>query len=510
MNKKLKWCLQIIVAIIGIISIYFVLKPYRASQYLKKGQEFIEQKKIDEALEVLEKAEKLDPVNPRIHYHLGQIFGLKGYFEIGDKTGKLPLQAKYYLKKSLEEFLEAERTLHDIQIQYNLGVTHELLGNFQQAFDSFDRAYKYNPTYENIAEKLSESSEKLGKEENLDYAVKINPENYSAYLKLGRLYFSSHRYYQAKENYLKIRGNCNWNMVLQHIDKGNFESEGRRYDEIVYFLLTIEQGRFDVSFDLFKKYLKSSGINLLLPYIQNNETSAQKMELIGTTWKDVIPIDFHEFLCCLNMSQMVDFLEEFGYSTYFPQQEIGSTGIKVPGDIVVESSTERGNYFSSIRINGLELSYNGRGFNGAIVDVETGKLKIRGTFDTYRNPEEAVKLNGFIENAEDGDIVILSVKDEGARMLRESIKTTFRTIGAHPLIDRSKMHNSYILIGVKGAEPGTSVEFISKNPIKRSVLMGSKIKNPQEYLLKENIDKHAIYISGLKQDSKVFFKSPLL
>jgi len=505
MKKKVKLSLQLLVALAVLTSIYFLLKPYRASHYLRMGQELIGKKRYDEALGFLEKAVNLDPLNPRIHFHLGQIYGLKGYLEKTKAEGeKIPLSAQLYLKKSIAEFQKANRTLHDVKIQYNLGVSHELLGNYQEAFASFQKAFLYKPDYKNVVEKLSEASEKLGSQKDLEYAVQVQPNNFSAQIKLGRILFASKRFSEARKVYLNIREFCRWEKAIDYINNEDKQDQKTNFDLLVQMFLAMELGRYSESAVHLKEILEKEDLDpaKILPPPYAPQEKYKTRSVIVTSWQELIPDEFQEFLGCVTLAQAGSLLKKIGYTVYTSPQQIGNTRIKTPADIEVKSSTDRKTLLASIKIDGKEYSFNKRGFNGVIIDGETGRFKVRGHFDTYRSEEDVIKLTGFIENAEEGDIVILAVKDEGAKMLNKYAYQALRTIGGIPLLKKERIWWSYIIIGIKGAEPGTALELTSQNPLKRTILKGVNIKNPQNFLAK-NKANFAIHITGMSPESSV-------
>jgi tetratricopeptide (TPR) repeat protein len=512
MKPYTKWILQIIVAIAGICAIYFVLKPYRASHLLRKGQDLIEIKKYDEALQSLENAKELDPVNPRIHYHIGQIYGLKGYFEKQKANGQISLDAKYNLERSISEFKEAAQTLHDVTIQYNLGISYELIENYNDAFKAFELAYKYKPEYKDVALKLSEMSVILGDEDKLELAIKCYPQNYSAYIKLGRIYYKSNRLSLARDLYKELWKYCNWIETKNFIEGQSEKSRQERFDIIVDFLLTVEMEQYDEAVEMIKELIRILGYLPDEILNKNTKESEDKLstKIINTSWSKLLPRDFLEFTSCLSISHVKILLEKLGFSVFFPSQKISNNGVEIPLDIEMKSSTDRANLISSIKVFGKEYSTNKRGFNGIVLELKTFRIKNRGNFDTYADPESPFKLAGFIENIDEGDIVILSVRDEGSRMLNDTALKALKTLGSINLLDSKHLRWSYILIGVKGAKEPTSIELASRNPIIYRIFKGFKIDNPDEFFANREIKIPTFYFSGLEKESSLKILYPLL
>ena len=77
-----------------------------------------------------------------------------------------------------------------------------------------------------------------------------------------------------------------------------------------------------------------------------------------------------------------------------------------------------------ININGKDYSRNGRGFNLAVIDFESGDVEKTSNFDTWnRNGKGSEKMEEFIKGIQKNKIVIGVVKDEGYTSLKMGAKT---------------------------------------------------------------------------------------
>jgi len=136
---------------------------------------------------------------------------------------------------------------------------------------------------------------------------------------------------------------------------------------------------------------------------------------------------------------------------------IGGTGVHSLVDLVVTSAGREHGRAASIRINGTDASPNLRGYNVVVVDAHSGEIRSREIFDTFVAPAESARLAEFIRRVPAGSIVAAAVKDDGVGHLTDDAVQAFRSVGGR-LDPRGTLFVSHLLIGVKGAPPGTAVE----------------------------------------------------
>jgi len=140
-----------------------------------------------------------------------------------------------------------------------------------------------------------------------------------------------------------------------------------------------------------------------------------------------------------------------------PRSRIGRTGIHAPVDLYVLSAGKPHGWASSILVNGEELSPDRRGYNLVALDPTTGALVGPGSFDTFLHQEASAQLAAFIGRLPAGTIVVAAVKDEAAGQLTEEAVAALRQIGAREDL-RGRLFASHLVVGVKGAPPGSAVE----------------------------------------------------
>jgi hypothetical protein len=80
-----------------------------------------------------------------------------------------------------------------------------------------------------------------------------------------------------------------------------------------------------------------------------------------------------------------------------------------------------------------------------------------GVFDTFIAAGEAERLARFLDAVPPGLIVAAAVKDEAQRSLTAEAVRTLHAVGGR-FDPRGHAFTSHVLIGVKGARPGSAIE----------------------------------------------------
>jgi hypothetical protein len=112
----------------------------------------------------------------------------------------------------------------------------------------------------------------------------------------------------------------------------------------------------------------------------------------------------------------------------------------------------------------------------------------------------------FVDSAPDGWIVIATVSDNASNLTQDGVRA-LRKIGSIRDV-RGKGRWGHIVIGVKGAAPGTAVEFVGQSQIDAYVLSGNFEPNARDALeeiqnMVKKTGRGALYITGSKLDDKV-------
>ena len=136
---------------------------------------------------------------------------------------------------------------------------------------------------------------------------------------------------------------------------------------------------------------------------------------------------------------------------------IGRTGVTSPVDLqVVSAGMETGNE-ASIYVNAHQRAVNRRGYNLVAIDPASGDVLWSDLFDTLVSPAESGRLAEAVGRLPAGTIVAMAVKDEASGALTDEAVLAFRSLGGQDDI-RGRYRVSHLLVGVKGAAPGTAIE----------------------------------------------------
>jgi hypothetical protein len=115
-------------------------------------------------------------------------------------------------------------------------------------------------------------------------------------------------------------------------------------------------------------------------------------------------------------------------------------------------------------VNGVESAPNRRGYDVVAIDPVTGETRWADAFDTHASSEEARRLAAAIGALPGGTIVVAAVRDEASLHLTDEAVAALRSIGAARDI-RGLYRTSHLVVGVKGAPPGTAVERLAFAPV---------------------------------------------
>jgi hypothetical protein len=100
---------------------------------------------------------------------------------------------------------------------------------------------------------------------------------------------------------------------------------------------------------------------------------------------------------------------------------------------------------------------NRRGYNLVAIDPASGGVLWSDLFDTLVSVAESRRLAEAVRQLPSGTIVAAVVKDEASGTLTEDAVAALRSLGGADDI-RGRYRVSHLLIGAKGAAPGTAIE----------------------------------------------------
>jgi hypothetical protein len=138
-------------------------------------------------------------------------------------------------------------------------------------------------------------------------------------------------------------------------------------------------------------------------------------------------------------------------------RRIGRTGAVSPVDVqVVSAGMDVGNE-GVIYVDARQRAVNRRGYNLVAIDPASGGVLWSDLFDTLVSVAESRRLAEAVRQLPSGTIVAAVVKDEASGTLTEDAVAALRSLGGADDI-RGRYRVSHLLIGAKGAAPGTAIE----------------------------------------------------
>jgi hypothetical protein len=138
-------------------------------------------------------------------------------------------------------------------------------------------------------------------------------------------------------------------------------------------------------------------------------------------------------------------------------RRIGHTGMTSPVDLqIISAGLDAGNE-GMIYVDGRQRAVNRRGYNLVAIDPVRGDVLWSEFFDTFVSAAESRRLAEAVGRLPARTIVAGAVKDEASGALTDEAVAALRTLGGTEDI-RGRYRASHLLVGVKGAAPGTAVE----------------------------------------------------
>ena len=114
--------------------------------------------------------------------------------------------------------------------------------------------------------------------------------------------------------------------------------------------------------------------------------------------------------------------------------------------------------FCQIQINSENIIFGGhRGHNIAIFDTSTGLIEDKKWFDTLDREENSDSMAAYISRIPEGRVVLVGIRDEGSYRMTEAAYQALESLGS-ALARQVGFRDSYVLLGRKGATPGTVPE----------------------------------------------------
>jgi|GEM_PF-1808025 len=145
-----------------------------------------------------------------------------------------------------------------------------------------------------------------------------------------------------------------------------------------------------------------------------------------------------------------------------------------PVHLEVKSGGKDYGWTVQVEANGKRLDPKTRGYNVVVLGGDSGKYLSSAAFDTFSSPEQSIKLIEYLESlssfTENGEppIVIIAVHTDGFHNVdSELLSQAVEKLGGSGKLPGP--FESYALIGVPGAAPGTAIEELGPRLVELSV-----------------------------------------
>jgi len=138
---------------------------------------------------------------------------------------------------------------------------------------------------------------------------------------------------------------------------------------------------------------------------------------------------------------------------------IGETGVVSPVDIAAIGAGFDAGRFGEIWVAGRNVIESKRGYHLVVIHPRTGAVERIGSFDTFADVNESVRLAEFIAALPDGAIVAGVAVDDVSKNLHASAIQALHTLGVASDL-RFQFRMGHAFIGVKGATIGEALEHV--------------------------------------------------
>ncbi|MFN8535465.1 MAG: interleukin-like EMT inducer domain-containing protein [Dehalococcoidia bacterium] len=138
-------------------------------------------------------------------------------------------------------------------------------------------------------------------------------------------------------------------------------------------------------------------------------------------------------------------------------RSIGTTGVRSPVDLRVESAGLAAGNRAHILVDGHQVARDRRGYNLVAVDPANGRVLLSQAYDTFADDGASARLAAAIGGLPKGTIVLLAVKDDASAKLGEDAVGALRLAGIGVDL-RGAFRTAHAAVGVVGAPAGTALE----------------------------------------------------
>jgi len=240
MREKFKHTIHILIVVLILAFVIIELKPKLAPYFVNKSVTEFEKGNLSESLIYSNIAVQLDPLEPRVHYILGEIYASRQIYGVAIKEhkrttelnpmfykshyalGQIYLKMKRYddalmeLKKVLKiapanqqakELIESAKYIYALELINNATDAYQKgerkdARELLQIASEMRRSHMYNLfEISNIYKKKAETDKLIN---SLEKILRLDPKHRLAYRLIGDIYLENEEYKKAKDSYKKF------------------------------------------------------------------------------------------------------------------------------------------------------------------------------------------------------------------------------------------------------------------------------------------------------------------
>ncbi|MBW2062194.1 MAG: tetratricopeptide repeat protein [Deltaproteobacteria bacterium] len=225
------------------------LEPSEVDTQLQLADILMKANRFDDAHRELDKAEKILPRSPKVHYTRGLIYELEGKMNQAERSFHKAREMGPQFIKAREKLAEVYKKMgkphkvvevlkEAVQVspkhsdrQAELGKALLEIGRAQEAKKAFNKALEVNPVDASLKTEIGEAFLAQGMDEEAENAFKAaiesNPEEVFTYNRLGIAFRRQGKYEEAIENYKQAltiqpdEENLLYNLARAYLEAGN-------------------------------------------------------------------------------------------------------------------------------------------------------------------------------------------------------------------------------------------------------------------------------------------------
>jgi hypothetical protein len=160
------------------------------------------------------------------------------------------------------------------------------------------------------------------------------------------------------------------------------------------------------------------------------------------------------------VSLQLEFARTFDPAVVLSDPSLPISSPSIGASLAVDSAGEEVGNFAHIYVNGVDWSFNQRGYNLVEIDPGTGRVARAAAFDTFASEAESQAMARWLRETAPNRWVLGAVKDEASLNLTADAVAALNEIGITTDL-RGHFRWSHAFIGAGGGKPGEAIESLA-------------------------------------------------